>query len=128
MATALDSTKTFFDDLKDGRNNLIDCENLFKCIGAGEDLFILDIRKKEDFTENFIDGSVHCEWDEVYEFIEEDILPKDKRIIVVCYTGQTAGQTVGILRLLGYDACSLMGGMVNGWLKSDMPFESTCAT
>lgn len=71
---------------------------------------------------------MHCEWDEVYEFIEEDILPKDKRIIVVCYTGQTAGQTVGILRLLGYDACSLMGGMVNGWLKSDMPFESTCAT
>lgn len=68
------------------------------------------------------------EWSEVNKFIEEDILPKDKKIIVVCYTGQTAGQIVGVLKLLGYDACSLMGGMVNGWLKDAMPIESTCAT
>jgi rhodanese-related sulfurtransferase len=38
-------------------------------------------------------------------------LPKDKTIVVYCYTGQTAGQTVGILRLLGYDAVSLNGGV-----------------
>ena len=64
----------------------------------------------------------------MYEFIEEDILPKDKKIIVVCYTGQTAGQVVSILRLLGYDACSLKGGMVNGWMKDQMPIEAGCST
>lgn len=127
MTITLQATKEFFDDLEAGQNNLMSCENLFKCIGAKEDLFILDIRKKEDFDENFIEGSVHCEWDKVFELIEDDILPKDKKIIVVCYTGQTAGQTVGILRLLGYDVCSLAGGMVNGWNKNDMPIEFTCA-
>lgn len=126
--TVLEATKKYFDDLKDGCNNLIDCQSLYKSIGAGNDLFILDIRKKDDFVKNYIEGSVHCEWKDVFEFIEDDILPKDKKIIVVCYTGQTAGQTAAILKLLGYDACSLMGGMANGWMKDSMPFKSTCNT
>ena len=126
--TVLEATKKYFDDLRDGCNNLIDCQSLYKSIGAGKDPFILDIRKKDDFAKNFIEGSVHCEWKDVFEFIEDDILPKDKKIIVVCYTGQTAGQTVAILKLLGYDACSLMGGMANGWMKDSMPFKSTCNT
>lgn len=128
MISTLNSAESYFNDIKHGCNNLIDCQNLFKRIGAKEDMFILDIRKKEDFAENFIEGSIHCEWNEVFEFIQEDILPKDEKIIVVCYTGQTAGQTVGVLRLLGYDACSLMGGMNNGWAKDHMPLESTCST
>lgn len=128
MTTVLSSAKEYFNDLKNGCNNLIDCDNLNKCIGAKEDLFLLDIRKKEDFAENFIKNSVHCEWSEVFEFIEEDILPKDQKIIVICYTGQTAGQVVSILRLLGYDACALNGGMVNGWLKDQMPIASGCST
>ena len=48
-------------------------------------------------------------------------LPKDKKIIVYCYSGQTSSQTTAILRLLGYDAYSMSGGVGNaeaktGWL------------
>ena len=128
MSTILEATEKYFDDLKNGCNNLIDCASLYKSIGAKENPFILDIRKKEDFIESAIEGSVQCEWSEVYEIIEEGVLHKDKKIIVVCYTGQTAGQVVSILRLLGYDACALMGGMVNGWMKSSMPIEAGCST
>lgn len=128
MTTTLNSAKRYFDELKKGCNNLVDCKSLYKSIGAEEDLFILDIRKKEDFADNFIEGSVHCEWSQVFEFIEDEVLSKDDKIIVVCYTGQTAGQVVGILRLLGYNACALKGGMLNGWMKEDMPIEATCST
>jgi len=38
-------------------------------------------------------------------------LPQDKKLVVYCYTGQTAGQAVAGLRMLGYDAVSLNGGM-----------------
>ncbi|HCJ57468.1 MAG TPA: sulfurtransferase, partial [Clostridiaceae bacterium] len=54
-------------------------------------------------------------------------LPKDKKIIVYCYTGQTAGQTVAALRLLGYDAVSLNAGMGTpatgdaGWMNKGYP-------
>ena len=46
-------------------------------------------------------------------------LPTDGIVIVHCYSGQTASQTVAILRLLGYDAYNLSGGMNNGWLAAE---------
>lgn len=101
---------------------------MYKAIGAKEDLFIIDIRKKEDYIQNFIEGSMHCEWADVGQLIEDGELKKDDKIIIVCYTGQTAGQVTSILKLLGYNACSLMGGMVNGWMKESMPIEATCST
>lgn len=128
MKAILDASKKYFDDLKDGCNNLIDCQSLYKSIGAGEAPFILDIRKKDDFTENSIEGSIHSEWKDVFDFIEGDALPRDKKIIVVCYSGQSAGQVTAILKLLGYDACSLLGGMDNGWMKNSMPIEAGCST
>ena len=38
-------------------------------------------------------------------------LPKGKQIVVNCYTGQTASQTVAGLRMLGYDAYNLTYGI-----------------
>lgn len=128
MVQISNTIQKYFEDLKKGCNNLIDAKSLYDKVSARENLFLLDIRKKDDFAKNYIEGSVHCEWGDVIEFIEEDILPRDKKIVVICYTGQTAGQTVGILKALGYDACSLMGGMVNGWLKNSMPVEAACST
>ncbi|HBL36498.1 MAG TPA: hypothetical protein DDZ55_06780, partial [Firmicutes bacterium] len=48
-------------------------------------------------------------------------LPRDKTIIVYCYTGQTGGQTTATLNLAGFKARSLNGGMNNGWLKAGYP-------
>lgn len=38
MTTTLESAKRYFDDLKEGCNNLISCEELFKSIGAKDDM------------------------------------------------------------------------------------------
>jgi rhodanese-related sulfurtransferase len=54
-------------------------------------------------------------------------LPKDKKIVVYCYTGQTAGQATAALRMMGYDAVSLNGGMGTpanapmGWANKGYP-------
>ena len=54
-------------------------------------------------------------------------LPKGEKVYVYCYSGQTAGQTVGILRLLGYDAVSIKSGMgttgtgSTGWANEGLP-------
>ena len=49
----------------------------------------------------------------------------DKPVVVYCYTGQTSSQTTAILRLLGYEAYSLSGGMGKeggaGWLGGGYP-------
>jgi len=55
------------------------------------------------------------------------LLDPRKTLIVYCYTGQTAGQAVATLRMLGYDAVSLRGGMGTaanaplGWSNQGYP-------
>lgn len=46
-------------------------------------------------------------------------LPTDQTIVVYCYTGQTSAQVVAYLRLLGYDAKSLLYG-TNGFAYDEM--------
>ncbi|SHJ81228.1 Rhodanese-related sulfurtransferase [Paramaledivibacter caminithermalis DSM 15212] len=128
MEAIYESVEKYFKDLRNGCNNLIDCQQLKEKIVAGEKLFLLDIRKKEDYDKGHIEGAFHAEWPEVWDFIQEGVFRKDEKIIVICYTGQTAGQTVSILKILGYDACSLKGGMNNGWNKEDMPIQASCST
>jgi rhodanese-related sulfurtransferase len=47
-------------------------------------------------------------------------LPTDKKIAVYCYTGQTSAHVAAYLRVLGYDAKSILFG-VNGMSYDDMP-------
>jgi rhodanese-related sulfurtransferase len=46
-------------------------------------------------------------------------LPTNKTIVVYCYTGQTSSHLVAYLRLLGYDAKTLMSG-TNGMIYDNM--------
>lgn len=50
-------------------------------------------------------------------------LPTDKTIVVYCYTGQTSAFLTAYLRLLGYDAKSLLFG-TNGMIYNDMVDQS----
>ncbi len=103
----------YFGSLKDGKypNYIIAEEKLKELVDAGdESIYILSIRSAEDFAKGHIKGATQMNFgkDMHKNF---GTLPKDKTIIVYCYTGQTAGQTVAALRLLGFDAYSLKGGM-----------------
>lgn len=128
METINAGVEKYFSDLKKGCNNLIDSNQLKERMVEGEQLFLLDIRRKADFDKGHIEGSYHAEWAEVEDFIKEGVFSKDEKVIVICYSGQTSGQIVSILKVLGYDACSLMGGMMNGWLKGHMPIQASCNT
>lgn len=91
-----------------------------------EDVIFLSIRKAEDFAKGHIAGAINIPFgNEMSKYFKD--LPKDKKIIVYCYSGQTAGQTVATLRLLGYDAVSLNSGMGrsstgdSGWENKGYP-------
>ncbi|MDF2523991.1 MAG: rhodanese-related sulfurtransferase [Clostridiales bacterium] len=87
---------------------------------------ILSVRSAEDFAKGHIEGSINIPFAKGMEKSFSK-LPKDKKIIVYCYTGQTAGQTVAVLKLLGYDAVSLNAGMgtaatgTAGWANKGFP-------
>jgi len=85
-------------------------EDMLNMILDSEDIVILSIRQPDAYAEGHIPNAMNIAWG---KGMQENFgqLPKDKKIVVYCYTGQTAGQTVAGLRMLGYDAVSLNGGI-----------------
>lgn len=89
-----------------------------------EDYTILSIRKAEDYAKGHIAGAINIPFGKgMQEKFSE--IPTDKPVIVYCYTGQTSSQTTAVLRMLGYEAYSLAGGMGkeggSGWLGVNGP-------
>ena len=85
-----------------------------------DDYFIYSVRQAKDYDEGHIKGAINNPYGAGMQANFAAQLPMDKKIIVYCYSGQTASQTTAILRLLGYDAYNLSGGMGkvdgSGWL------------
>lgn len=114
------AAQRYFDGLNSENRNLISPQDLDKLVkDSGESIYILDIRQAEDFAKGHIEGAHNVWWFDVGQHLDQ--LPKDKQIIVTCYTGQSAGQVIGVLRTVGFNAISLLGGMNNGWYQSDLP-------
>lgn len=113
----------YFNQLSDVSKNLIDPNALKQTLDTNPDAYyLLDIRDDNKYkTVGHIKGVNHIWWFDVGKNLDK--LPKNKRIVVICNTGQSAGQVVAALRILGYDAVSLTGGMDNGWVKNGLPVE-----
>ena len=86
-----------------------------------ETYHIMDIRGIDDYNTGHIAGAVHSS----LTTIVADAAVATKPILVVCYTGQSAGHGVIALRLSGYaDAKVLKWGM-SGWnLATSGPWAS----
>lgn len=92
-------------------NNYILNEDMLKmAIDSDADMMIVSVRQPGAFAEGHIEGAVNIPYGAGMEqFFGQ--LPNDRKLVVYCYTGQTAGQVVAALRMLDYDAVSLRGGM-----------------
>jgi rhodanese-related sulfurtransferase len=108
-------------------NYKISEDNAKKLLDSKDNTVIfLSIRSAKDYASGHIDSAVNIPFEKGMQS-KFNTLPKDKKIIVYCYTGQTAGQTVAGLKLLGYDAVSLNAGMgtkatgTSGWTNKGFP-------
>ena len=109
--------------LSSGKTPNISAEELYTNLADGDpdnDPFILSVRSPEQYTKGHIPGAVNIPWREVAK--EENLaeLPKDRQIIVYCYTGHTASQVTSLLNILGYDAINLKFGMTAWTLDKDI--------
>ncbi|UPV76924.1 MBL fold metallo-hydrolase (plasmid) [Halorussus limi] len=94
-----------------------------------EDLFVLDVRNKDDYEEWRIADSENVPiYDELLEYdysgLEDNLdeLPEDEEIAVVCVGGVTSARAAEFLREHGYDAKSVEDGM-NGWGRVHREYE-----
>ncbi len=108
-------------------SNIVSSAAAKKLIDESEgDVVVLSIRQTDAFAAGHIAGAVNIPWAAGMQE-QFSTLPMDKKILTYCYSGQTAGQTVAILRLLGYDAVSIKSGMgtgvtgASGWVNEGFP-------
>lgn len=116
-AKATSDTFSSFNFPADALGELVEAES--------EDYTILSVRQAKDYDEGHIQGAILIPFAKgMQEQFSE--IPADKPVVVYCYTGQTASQTMAVLRMLGFEAYNLAGGMGNadngsGWLGAGLP-------
>ena len=78
---------------------------------AADDYYFIDIRKASDFDAGHINGAVNATLSNLLDMASNATKP----IVVVCYTGQTAGHAVMALRLSGYPDAKVLNWGMSGW-------------
>jgi rhodanese-related sulfurtransferase len=92
----------------------MNAETLYELLyddNVSNDPFILSIRRVEHYALGHIPGAVNIALNSL--FTEDNLakLPKDKQIVVYCYTGHTASQATALLNVNGYSAVCLTSGI-----------------
>lgn len=91
-----------------------------KDLAQKDTIFLLDVRSLETWQrDGHIDMGNHLliDWRILGDPQNLASLPKDKLIVVVGTTGQTAGQVTAVLRMMGYNAVTLRSGMT-AWTET----------
>lgn len=90
---------------------------------AGSAPFIVDVREPAELEKTgFIKGAVNIPLRTLLKNLDK--LPAlDKPIVVYCTIGHRGAMAMVSLRMLGYDARSIGGGL-NAWLKAKLPVET----
>jgi rhodanese-related sulfurtransferase len=108
-------------------NNMVSEENAKGILDAKDDAVqFVSMRRPDDFAKAHIETAINVPFGPgMYDMVS--MLPSDKKLVSYCYSGQTANQGIALLRLLGYDAVSLLYGMgtprtdPRGWVNSGYP-------
>lgn len=92
--------------------------------GAINNYYLLDIRAAADYAKGHIAGAVNVQLADVANPGVLAMLPTDRKILVICYTGHTASVATAILGTLGYDAYTLRFGMMSWNATTNMKVYS----
>lgn len=81
------------------------------------DFVVVDVRPNPaEFAEGHIPGSIQITVQDIFKPENLKKLPKNKKVILACVTGQTQNLPVVGLRALGYDAYTMAFGY-SAWTK-----------
>ena len=105
--------------LKAGKPLLIEPQAVYQKAVAMIDpgYYLVDIRNDEHYANHHIPGAVHISYADAWRANKTEHLPRDKRIVVIDYSGHSSSQIAALWSLLGYDAVAMKHGMA-GWSKN----------
>ena len=96
--------------------HVISAEDLFAAVKAKDASYqIVDVRPAEHYALGHIDGAINIPFTTIADNASLAKLDSTKKIVVVCYTGETASMTTMVWGMLGYNVRALLFGM-SGWV------------
>jgi rhodanese-related sulfurtransferase len=107
-----------------GGPKTIQAADLYENLNDGDvenDPYIISLRSAEDYAKGHVPGAVNMDVKAMFTAENLATIPPDKDVVVICYTGQTAGQATAALNMLGYEAYSLLFGM-SSWTSDPEVF------
>lgn len=110
----------YFTNIPDSYN-LIDSPGLKAKLAEQGKVYLVDIRQAKDYANGHIPGAINIPFQELGK--KFDTLPKDKQIVIYCYSGQSAGMALSLLRANGLDVLSLVNGFPEWAEKNKFPVE-----
>ena len=88
-----------------------------KAAMEGEKVNVIDIRKARDFASGQIDGSVNVKITTLFDHMAAIDAKSFDKIVITCYSGQSASYATTILRILGYDNVFALKFGMSSWNK-----------
>ncbi len=77
---------------------------------------IIDIRKPEHYAEGHIKNAKNVGYFKVLDYFKNNVNPDNyEKIVLVCYSGQSASYLTSLLQMLGYDNVYAMKFGMSSW-------------
>ena len=92
----------------------MNASELKELIDSGKDIFLLDVREKEEIDIGLIDGYTMIPLDQVENNLDK--IPKDKQVVVYCMSGGRSAHITEFLESKGYDNVFNLSGGIMSWI------------
>lgn len=80
----------------------------------------VDVREPQEFAQGHVPGAVNLPMSRLTSQL--DRLDRDRRVHVVCASGNRSGAMTELLRAAGFDAVDVTGGTI-AWMRAGHPLE-----
>lgn len=99
-----------------GVPNMVSAEDVNENLSS---YFVLDTRKHKDYINGHINGAVNVQINNLINYLDKNVSPSSyDKLVIACYSGQSASYATSILRLLGYNNVYAMKYGMSAWNKS----------
>ncbi len=106
------------------RGDFINSENAPTLISAVEvnslldsNILVVDLRGNKAYSEGHIKGAIQLKYKEILDYFQVKGIPEYDKVVMVCYTGQTASYAASVLQLSGYKNVYAMSMGMCSWNK-----------
>ena len=86
-----------------------------------DNALVVDLRPSADFEKGHIPGSKNVQMNQFDPENKQLVAAKALPVVLVCKTGQTAGDAAKRLRKAGFERVHVLDGGIGAWQQADLP-------